>query len=202
MRFSSDAQFARHLTQGHIPGGVAFPHALQQLLQRQGRLAGAGFAVDHADHAHRTEILCSKDEVQEAGLLRRLRAVWALYGPHTHDGPRLAMSAWNVCRDMRSQRSGTLRPAELLASAAMSDARILEGSVEELGLDPADYGTHSKRRTKATLCHSGVPDIAVTATCIPLVGDLQSTRRCGTGHSTTPSAAARCISVDSLDSLR
>jgi site-specific recombinase XerC len=29
-------------------------------------------------------------------------------------------------------------------------ARILEGWVEELGLDPAEYGTHSMRRTKAT----------------------------------------------------
>ena len=28
---------------------------------------------------------------------------------------------------------------------------ILEGWVEELGLDPADYRTHSMRRTKATL---------------------------------------------------
>jgi len=32
-------------------------------------------------------------------------------------------------------------------------ARILEGWVEELGLDPADYGTHSIRRTKATLIY-------------------------------------------------
>jgi integrase len=32
-------------------------------------------------------------------------------------------------------------------------ARILEGWVEELGLDPADYGTHSMRRTKATLIY-------------------------------------------------
>ena len=30
-------------------------------------------------------------------------------------------------------------------------ARSLEGWVEELGPDPADYGTHSMRRTKATL---------------------------------------------------
>ena len=30
-------------------------------------------------------------------------------------------------------------------------ARILESWVEELGLDPADYGTHSMRLTKATL---------------------------------------------------
>ena len=32
-------------------------------------------------------------------------------------------------------------------------ARILEGWVLELGLDPADYGTHSMRRTKATLIY-------------------------------------------------
>jgi len=32
-------------------------------------------------------------------------------------------------------------------------ARILEGWVEELGLDPADYGTHSMRRTKTTLIY-------------------------------------------------
>jgi integrase len=32
-------------------------------------------------------------------------------------------------------------------------ARILEGRIEELGLDPADYGTHSMRRTKATLIY-------------------------------------------------
>ena len=32
-------------------------------------------------------------------------------------------------------------------------ARILEGWVGELGLDPAEYGTHSMRRTKATLIH-------------------------------------------------
>ena len=32
-------------------------------------------------------------------------------------------------------------------------ARILESWVEELGLDPPDYGTHSMRRTKATLIY-------------------------------------------------
>jgi len=32
-------------------------------------------------------------------------------------------------------------------------ARILETWVEALGLDPADYGTHSMRRTKATLIY-------------------------------------------------
>jgi integrase len=32
-------------------------------------------------------------------------------------------------------------------------ARILEGWAEELGLDPTEYGTHSMRRTKATLIY-------------------------------------------------
>jgi integrase len=32
-------------------------------------------------------------------------------------------------------------------------ARLLERWVVELGLDPADYGTHSIRRTKATLIY-------------------------------------------------
>jgi integrase len=32
-------------------------------------------------------------------------------------------------------------------------ARILEGWVQELGLDPAEYGKHSMRRTKATLIY-------------------------------------------------
>ncbi len=32
-------------------------------------------------------------------------------------------------------------------------ARILEGWVKEPGLDPADYGTHSMRRTEATLIY-------------------------------------------------
>lgn len=32
-------------------------------------------------------------------------------------------------------------------------ARILDGWVDELGLDPSDYGTHSMRRTKATLIY-------------------------------------------------
>lgn len=32
-------------------------------------------------------------------------------------------------------------------------ARIVEGWVESIGLDPSDYGTHSLRRTKASLLY-------------------------------------------------
>lgn len=45
----------------------------------------------------------------------------------------------------------TQRPVQFLEMRRY--ARILEGWAEELGLDPADYGTHSMRRTKATLIY-------------------------------------------------
>ena len=38
-------------------------------------------------------------------------------------------------------------------------ARIRAGWVEELGLDPTDYGTHSMRRTKATLIYRRVKNL-------------------------------------------
>lgn len=70
--------------------------------------------------------------------------------PGTHE----AVQAW-------IQHSG-LRSADLLFPSRMHDsphlgtrqyARILGGWVRELGLDPAEYGTHSMRRTKATLIY-------------------------------------------------
>jgi integrase len=39
------------------------------------------------------------------------------------------------------------------AAAPEAGVTILEGCAEELGLYPADYGTHSMRRTKATLIY-------------------------------------------------
>jgi integrase len=53
-------------------------------------------------------------------------------------------------------KSDDVFPSRLHASPHLGTrqyARILEGWVEELGLDPADYGTHSMRRTKATLIY-------------------------------------------------
>ncbi|MNU91695.1 site-specific tyrosine recombinase XerC [compost metagenome] len=69
-------------------------------------------------------------------------------------GTREAVQAW-------IQRTG-LRSDDFLFPSRMHDsphlgtrqyARILGGWVRELGLDSADYGTHSMRRTKATLIY-------------------------------------------------
>ncbi len=59
-------------------------------------------------------------------------------------------------------KEAKLRPEDFLFPSRIHEsphlgtrqyARILDGWVEELGLDPADYGTHSMRRTKATLIY-------------------------------------------------
>ena len=56
-------------------------------------------------------------------------------------------------------------------------ARILGSWVEELGLDPADYGTHSMRRTKATLIYRRTKNLRAVRL---LLGHskLESTVRC------------------------
>jgi CheY-like chemotaxis protein len=74
------------------------------------RLGGASHL-----HAHRTVILCSKDEVQAVFALCKQAYFddYVLYWPHSHDGTRLAMSLWNACRAATAVRADVPRPAEL-----------------------------------------------------------------------------------------
>ena len=46
-----------------------------------------------------------------------------------------------------------LKSEDFVFPSRIHDSQGDEGWVEELGLDPADYGTHSMRRTKATLIY-------------------------------------------------
>ena len=67
---------------------------------------------------------------------------------------REAVQRWIKQAGLRSD--GFLFPSRMHSSPHLGTrqyARILEGWVEELGLDPADYGTHSMRRTKATMIY-------------------------------------------------
>lgn len=67
---------------------------------------------------------------------------------------REAVQRWIKQAGLRSD--GFLFPGRMHSSPHLGTrqyARILEGWVEELGLDPADYGTHSIRRTKTTLIY-------------------------------------------------
>ncbi|WP_233375637.1 tyrosine-type recombinase/integrase, partial [Roseateles cellulosilyticus] len=67
---------------------------------------------------------------------------------------REAVQSWIKQAGLRSD--GFLFPSRMHSSPHLGTrqyARIQEGWVEELGLDPADYGTHSMQRTKATLIY-------------------------------------------------
>src|SRR5436305_7766202 len=55
-------------------------------------------------------------------------------------------------------------------------ARILEGWVKELGLDPAEYGTHSMRRTKVTLIYRRTKNLRAVQ-LLPCHSKLESTVR-------------------------
>lgn len=68
----------------------------------------------------------TRDAVQKRIMQAALKADDFVFPSRIHDSPHLATRQY---------------------------ARILEHWVEELGLDPADYGTHSIRRTKATLIY-------------------------------------------------
>jgi CheY-like chemotaxis protein len=76
-----------------------------------------GSSLQH--HVHRTVILCSKDEVRAVFDLCKKEYFddYVLYWPHTHDGPRLAMSIWSACREMAALHSAAPKPAELFAHA-------------------------------------------------------------------------------------
>jgi integrase len=80
----------------------------------------------------------------------RVRELPLVAGTVTRD----ALQKWIVTSGLKSENF--LFPSRVHASPHLGTrqyARILEGWVEELGLDPAEYGTHSMRRTKATLIY-------------------------------------------------
>lgn len=70
-------------------------------------------------------------------------------------GPtRLAVEAWIATAQLKS--GDFLFPSRIHESPHIGTrqyARIVDGWVEEIGLDSASYGTHSMRRTKASLIY-------------------------------------------------
>lgn len=70
-------------------------------------------------HPHRTVILCGKDEVRAVFDLCKKQYFddYVLYWPHTHDGPRLAMSIWNACREMTALHANPPSAAVMLSHA-------------------------------------------------------------------------------------
>ena len=70
------------------------------------------------------------------------------------EGTRDALAAWIRRQEFRSE--DFLFPSRLRAPPHLSTrqyARIVRGWVTEVGLNPAAYGTHTLRRTKASLVY-------------------------------------------------
>jgi len=70
------------------------------------------------------------------------------------DQTRSAVSVWIDCAQLRSQ--DYLFPSRSNSSDHLSTrqyARLLAGWIADIGLDPAAYGTHSMRRTKASMIY-------------------------------------------------
>ena len=70
------------------------------------------------------------------------------------EATREAVSAWISHAGLTAEQS--LFPSRIRGSAHLPTrqyARIVNSWVEQLGLDRADYGTHTLRRTKATLIY-------------------------------------------------
>jgi integrase len=91
---------------------------------------------------------------------------------------RDALQAWIRLAGLKSE--AFLFPSRLHDSPHLETrqyARILQHWVEDLGLDRADYGTHSMRRTKATLIYRRTKNHRVVQL---LLGHskLESTVRC------------------------
>jgi CheY-like chemotaxis protein len=105
-------------------------------------------------HAHRTVILCSKDEVKAVFELCKKAYFddYVLYWPHSHDGPRLAMSVWIACREMSSVRPGVPQPAELYAHARHVNeldrllVREVEAAIRQVPTGDADVAVDAWAR--------------------------------------------------------
>lgn len=101
----------------------------------------------------RVRDICHGDQVASRAIVvqqKTQRPVQFEMTPPTRD----AVQKWIKQAGLRSD--DFLFPSRIHESPHLGTrqyARILEGWVEELGLDPSAYGTHSIRRTKATLIY-------------------------------------------------
>ena len=101
----------------------------------------------------RVRDLCHGDQVATRAIVmqhKTQRPVQFEITPATRD----ALQAW--IKNAGLKADDYLFPSRIHESPHLGTrqyARILGGWVDELGLDRADYGTHSMRRTKATLIY-------------------------------------------------
>lgn len=103
--------------------------------------------------ALRVRDVCHGDKVASRALVMQLKTQRPVQFEITAV-TREALQQWIEIAGLKSE--DFLFPSRIHKSPHLGTrqyARILEHWVEQLGLDPAEYGTHSIRRTKATLIY-------------------------------------------------
>ena len=97
--------------------------------------------------------VCHGDQIASRAIVLQHKTQRPVQFEITQDA-RDAVQTWIKSEGLKSE--DFLFPSRIHDSPHLGTrqyGRILEGWVKELGLDPADYGTHSIRRTKATLIY-------------------------------------------------
>jgi len=135
-----------------------------ELQERVRDLALFNLAIDSKLRACDLMALKVGDVVQGGRVQSRARIVQQKTGRPVQfeiiDQTRQSLTRWIAEQD--------LRPPDYLFPSRVSDsphlsrrqyARIVDGWVSEIGLDPALYGTHSLRRTKASLIYRRTKNI-------------------------------------------
>ena len=101
----------------------------------------------------RVRDVCHGDRVASRAIVLQQKTQRPAQFEITHS-TREAVEAWIKSAALRADDH--LFPSRLHASPYVGTrqyARIVDGWVKEIGLDPAGYGTHSIRRTKPTLIY-------------------------------------------------
>lgn len=97
--------------------------------------------------------ICHGDRVAARAIIMQQKTARPVQFEIT-ESTREAVSAW--INDAKLKSEDFLFPSRIHASPHLGTrqyARIVDSWVQQIGLDPASYGTHSMRRTKASLIY-------------------------------------------------
>ena len=158
MEMFSTSQHREPWNKGKLVGQKA-PFKLKEIWAIRTRLQMAGRSRDLAlfdlgiDSKLRVRDICHGDQIAPRAIImqqKTQRPVQFEITPSTRE----AVGAWIKQAKLRSE--DYLFPSRLHNSPHLGTrqyARVLEGWVKAIGLDASAYGTHSMRRTKASLIY-------------------------------------------------
>lgn len=129
-----------------------------QLTGRQRDLALFNLAIDSKLRASDLVKICINDITHCGGVVSRAKVLQCKTKRPVQfeitEQTREALTSWIECAGLRG--GDFVFPSRIKSSPHLSTrqyARVVQSSIEAIGLDPSAYGTHSLRRTKPTLIY-------------------------------------------------